>query len=201
MTATLRLALLTAASLMAAAGTFPAKAQGTDARLEAFREACVPGARNFPKTEAAVAAAGWTPVAEDADPDLAALMKVGRELADFDDEIRLSGQSLYARTIDGTTFYIVTTYITSDYGNSVSCQFYHFRSETMVDPVLISGWLGEGPITAINEPARVIGQEWENARNLQGVQVSQTLAPKGSEVAEMAGFTGVSLAINGFEPD
>ncbi len=182
-------------------GAAPVAAQPADPRLDAFRDACVPGVRSFEKTEAAVAAAGWSEVAEDADPELAAVMKVGREMADYDDEVRLSGQSIYARAIDGATYYIVTHYVTSEWGNYVSCHFYDFASERLIDPTLISGWLGEGPVTARNDPATVIAQEWENPRKLPAVKVAQTAVLAGSSVSEMVRFTGVSLLISASEQE
>jgi hypothetical protein len=173
-----------------------------DGRLAAFDAACLAGYRDPTLRAAAIRTAGWLPVADDAAPELKALMTLSRAaMARAADEDGISGSvAAFARQQADRPLYLVTTEVNMPDDTEwkidlLGCHLYDFAATAPIDPATISVRFAEEPAEVIDEPGTMISQAW-NVETLEGVwSVQSSFIPAGSPAAALAGFSGVMLKI------
>lgn len=167
------------------------------AMLDAFKAACARvDAFEAMKTDAA--ASGWEAIAEDADPRVERLNRIGRESLGGDGTI--SGAT-YRRTVeDRQIFLIVSRYEDRSgyWGNG--CRVYDFAATAPVDPAALEAWMGRAP-TGVEDFGAGVGRRlWEPGWR-DGLTVEITHVPPGHPMAEAFGVEGnvlIAQAIGGF---
>ena len=163
-------ALLCAVSL----GALPAHAAPTAydvAFVDAFAEACVPGRLGYESSKAAATAAGWSEVAPDAHPELAALMAMSAE-AVKDPEIAMTFDYVaYQRDIEGRPHYLVVSTTSAMIGDpedpedsmnpwiQTGCYLYDLDATVPLDPEPVTALIGN-PISASQEEQGVVSHIW-----------------------------------------
>ena len=193
--------MIATAALDAFGGAVPARATTPDLRFEAFLAACLDGHRDPAVRSAAIAAAGFEPVADDAHPMLANLMTVSRkEMAAAKEEDGFTGTAAtFRKSADGSDFYLVTTELnmpeTSDWKiDLLGCYLYDFAAEAPLEPAAVTAHFDEAPAEAVGEDG-LTGQTW-NVEAIEGVwDVRNTFIAKGSPAAAKTGFSGLLLKI------
>jgi hypothetical protein len=154
---------ITATSLMAGAVAIAAVpvSAASDARVEAFRAACISDRQDFEAILVRASSGGWKVVTGEADPALKAV------LAASADPAAGSANSIRAfrKEIDGRPTFLVTSRVTSGQYVLVGCYLYDFTATTPLAPELFNDWLGGPPAAEMNEPGNAVGYQWGNAAN------------------------------------
>lgn len=174
-----------------------------DARFDAFLEACFDGLRNPDIRAAAIDAAEWLPVPDDADPSLAAVLAISRQaMQTAEEEDDLTGViAAYGRTIGETPLYLVTTEIDmpedADFRiDFMGCYLYDFAAAAPLPAELVSAHFNEDPAQTVDEPELIVSQTW-NIEEIAGVwELSNTFLPEGSPAAAVTGFSGLLLKVS-----
>jgi hypothetical protein len=190
---------LAAVALLAALPT-TAPAQDADPRLTAFQESCVPGARSYEKTKETLAATGWNEAEESANPELQTMMGVVREQLVPDEDIKLDGIDLYEKEVGGLPLYAVVVSISAGEFTLVSCYVYDFDAAEEIPEATLTAWLGADPVEETEQPGVIVSRAWQNAPNLEAVEVRSNFIPDGSPGSAMTGFSGLGLSVSGFTP-
>lgn len=194
--------IIAMAMLDVSSGALPASAAAApDPRFAAFLAACLDGHRNPAVRSAAIAAAGFELVADDAHPMLGNLMRVSRkEIAAAKEEDGFTGTAAaFRKSADGSDFYLVTTALdmpeTSEWKISLlGCYLYDFAAEAPLEPAIVTAHFDEEPVEAVDEDG-LAGQTW-NVEKIEGVwDVRNTFIAKGSPAAAKTGFSGLLLKI------
>ena len=170
--------------------------------LDAFVEACLDEYRDPDARDAAIAAAGWRPVADTADPMLADLMAASREaLADAESEDGTTGSvAVFARPLAGFETFLVTTELDMPSGTDwevdlLGCYLYDFTADLPLDPDRITQHFGEGPAETQGQDGIIIAQVW-NLEKIEGVwELRSTFIPEGSPASSITGFSGRVLSV------
>ncbi|MCB1500725.1 MAG: hypothetical protein KDK07_13205 [Bauldia sp.] len=170
--------------------------------LDAFLTACLnayddPAARN-----AVIAAAGWRPVADDADPMLAAVMEASRDaLASARDEEGYDGAvAAFGQTLGGADAYLVATEFDMPAGSEpeidlLGCYLYDFAADGPLDASRITARFDVPPAEIENQPGIIVAEVW-NIETLPGVwELRSTFIPADGPAAAITGFSGRVLSV------
>ena len=192
-----------AAVLLALLSTTQGVAEpASDLRLAAFEEACLDGYRNPDIRAAVIAAAGWSPVADDADPALARLMAISRQaMVQAEEEDGFTGTiAAYALRLAGGEAYLVTTELDMPADaewkiDLLGCYLYDFAAAAPLPPSLITSRFDERPAEVVDQPDVIVAQTW-NIEQIEGVwELRSTYIPPGSPAAAVTGFTGLAIGL------
>jgi hypothetical protein len=185
-------ALLLIAAQPAAAAPAPEREM-----LDSLKAACN-RAGDLEAMKADAVAAGWAPMAEDAEPRIAALNKLGRDA--IGDDGTATGAN-YRRTIGGRdVFLILSRYDDKSGFWGAGCRVYDFAATAPFDPAALESWMGKPP-TGIQPPApgltRIL---WEPGWR-DGITLEVSHVPHGHELGAKFGLQGnvlIAQAIGGF---
>lgn len=170
--------------------------------LDAFVAACLDGYRDPEARGAAIAAAGWRPVADDADLMLAAVMEASRgALADAQAEETASGAvSAFGMALDGADAYLVATELDMTTGSEwdidlLGCYLYDFAASEPLDPNRITARFDEPPAETEGQAGVIVAHVW-NIEKLDGVwDLRSTFIPEDSPARNLTGFSGRVLSV------
>jgi hypothetical protein len=184
----IRAALAAALSLGAIATTAHA-----DARLDAFRSACIPYRTNYEATSLKAKQDGWTEIDADDDPELEATLELLREQ---NDPQGLAIQSPFRKEIEGRPLHLVAASFPQELSLVSSCLLFDFAAGEPVDPKLISMWLNAEPDEALGAPGEGSAETWRDTESLPDAAVRSVFIPDGSPAIPHSGFSGVMLRID-----
>jgi hypothetical protein len=188
--------LIAAALLMAAA---PAPAKPEREMLDAFKSACSRIGNDIEPTKADAARSGWAPMADDGDPRIARLLKLGREATEKDGT---NTGANFRRKLGGRDiFLIVSRYQDKSGFWGSGCRLYDFEATAPLDGKLLEAWMGKPP-TGVQVPAPGLSKRlWEPAGWREGIAVEVNYVPQKHPLGETYGLSGnvlVAQAIGGF---
>ena len=194
----------------------------TDARLEAFKAACVPHRQDMPKAAEALAADGWERVADDDHPRLAAAMVVARANGS-DPELQMTTDySVWGRTRDGLRLHVVLSRVDAVIGETrdsdedgiiqewerahpwiqVGCGLWDFEATGPIDHAAMNAWVGAGPVQEIDAPGQISGGTWNVYAMLPGTaEVHMGFIPEGGSMNIAPGFAGLSITMSSALPE
>src|SRR5687768_6242365 len=190
--------MLTLAALLMAAP--PGPAPSTDRpMLDAFKAACSRTGNDIEPIKADAAKAGWTAMAEDGDPRIARLIKLGREAVEKDGT---STGATFRRSSGGRDIFLIVSRYQDKTGIWGSgCRLYDFEAVAPLDGKLLEAWMGKPP-TGIQEPAPGLSKRlWEPAGWRGGIRVEVSHVPQNHPLGKRYGLSGNILtaqAIGGF---
>jgi hypothetical protein len=189
---------ITATSLVAGAVAIAAVpvSAASDARVDAFRAACISDRQDFEAILVRASSDGWKVVTGETDPALKAV------LAASADSAAGSANSIRAfrKEIDGRPTFLVTSRVTSGQYVLVGCYLYDFTATTPLAPELFNEWLGGPPAAEMNEPGNAVGYQWETPQTLPGTwDVYATFIAEGGAGAKETGFSGLVMKITSNE--
>jgi hypothetical protein len=181
--------------LLAFAAVVPALA-GSDARVEAFRTACIPDRQDFEAILVRASPDGWKLVTGEAHPALKAVLAASVDPgASGSNSIRA-----FREEIAGRPTFLVTSRVTSGQYVLVGCYLYDFAATTPLAPELFNDWLGGPPAAEMNEPGNAVGYQWETPQTLPGTwDVYATFIAEGGAGARETGFSGLAMKITSNE--
>lgn len=194
--------LLFAALLVAAPAQSapPAAAPAPPERemLDAFKAACSRTGNDIEAMKADAQAAGWTAMADDGDPRIARLVKLGREEADADGKI--AGAN-FRRTLAGRdVFLIVSRYEDRTGFWGAGCRLYDYEATAPLEGAALEAWMGKPP-TTVQVPVPGLSKRlWEPGWR-DGIMLEISHVPQGHPVGQQYGLSGnilVAQAIGGF---
>jgi hypothetical protein len=189
---------ITATSLMAGAVAIAAVpvSAASDARVEAFRAACISDRQDFEAILVRASSDGWKVVTGEADPALKAVLAASAgSAAGSSNSIRA-----FRKEIDGRPTFLVTSRVTSGQYVLVGCYLYDFTATTPLAPELFNDWLGGPPAAEMNEPGNAVGYQWETPQTLPGTwDVYATFIAEGGAGAKETGFSGLVMKITSNE--
>jgi hypothetical protein len=173
-----------------------------EAFLSAFAVACLDGYDDTDARDAAIAAAGWRPVADDANPVLAEMLAMARaSLRQAEDEEGYTGTAaVYGRDGGAGGPYLVTTILEMpDDGEGplgvLGCYLYDFEATQPLDAEPITRRFGEEPAAIDNQPGIIVSEAWD-IESLDGVwELRSTFIPVGSPGVDVTGFAGRVLIL------
>jgi hypothetical protein len=173
-----------------------------DAFLSAFAVACLDGYDDTGRRAAAITAAGWQPVADDASPVLAQMLALSREsLRQAEIEDGYTGAAaVYGRDGGASGPYLVTTVLSMpDEGEGaldvLGCYLYDFEATAPLDPAPITQRFEEEPAAVEDQPGIIVSEAWD-IESLDGVwELRSTFIPEGSPGVEVTGFAGRVLIL------
>jgi hypothetical protein len=179
-----------------------------DAFLSTFAVACLDGYDDSGVRAAAIAAAGWQPVADDANPVLADMLAMARaSLRQAEAEEGYRGTAaVYGRDGGTTGPYLVTTVLQMpDEGDGpldvLGCYLYDFEATAPLDPGPISRRFDEEPAVADDQPGIIVSEAWD-VESLDGVwELRSTFIPEGSPGVDVTGFSGRVLILTSVRGD
>ena len=185
------------AALLLGAPAQPAAAPVERQMLDAFKSACA-RTGDVEAMKADAAASGWTAMAEDSEPRVGRLLKLGRDSVDAGGKV--FGATFRRRTGGREIFLIVSRYEDKDGIWGVGCRLYDFDADAPLDGKLLQAWMGRPP-TAVQVPVPGLEKTlWEPGwRN--GITVEISYVPKDNPVGKTYGLSGnvlVAQAIGGF---
>jgi NAD(P)-dependent dehydrogenase (short-subunit alcohol dehydrogenase family) len=211
---------ISALALAAAATDIPPPP--ADPRLEAFRAACVPHRQDLAKAAEALAADGWTRVADDDHPQLAAAMAVARERGE-DAELQMTTDySVWGRTRDGLRLHVVLSRMDAVIGETedsdgdgvlqdwekarpwvmLGCGLWDFEATGQIDHAAMNAWVGAGPVQVIDAPGQISGGTWNVFEIMPGTaEVHMGFIPPGGGMGIAPGFWGLSITMSSALPE
>jgi hypothetical protein len=189
------------AALLAAAPAQTAERPAASAErtmLDAFKSACA-RTGDIEAMKADAAGSGWTAMADDGDPRLARLLKMGREAVDKDSK---TAGANFSRTQSGRRIFLVVSRYEDKTGYwGVGCRLYHFEAAAPLDGKLLEAWMGKPP-TGVQEPAPGLSKRlWEPSGWRSGITVEVSHVPQNHPLGTQFGLSGNILtaqAIGGF---
>lgn len=166
----LRLAAILALCVTPSVAAQPGRAE---AFVAEFERACVPGRLTYAATLSASAAAGWTSVASEAHPELAAVMAMSKAEADSlaadpDFSETQFNSASFAKLVGGRPHYLVVSRSSAvidgagDRNNPwvfVGCYLYDFDASEPLDPAAVTALVGN-PISRSEERDGVVANVW-----------------------------------------
>lgn len=179
--------------LAAPAGAVPEREM-----LDSFKSACSRTGNDIEAMKADAASSGWTEMAEDSEPRIARLLKLGRDAVEAD--AKVSGAS-FRRTLHGRDIFLVLSrYEDKDGIWGTGCRLYDFDATSPLKAKLLKAWMGKPP-TGVQEPAPGLSKRlWEPGwRN--GITLEVNHVPQNHPVGKTYGLSGnvlVAQAIGGF---
>jgi hypothetical protein len=128
------------------------------ALLDSFKSACS-RVDDLEAMKADALASGWEEIAEEAEPRIEKLLKLGREA--IGDEGVMTG-AYYARSIEGRRlFLLVTRYEDKEGYWGHGCRIYDFAATAALDPAGLEAWMGKPP-TGVQDLGDGLGKRlWE----------------------------------------
>ena len=186
-----------AAAFLLAAQAAPAPPPERE-MLEAFKAACSRTGNDIEAMKADAAASGWTAMADDGDPRVARLVKLGRDSADADGKIAGANfrRTLAARDI----FLIVSRYEDKTGFWGSGCRLYDFEGAAPLEGQMLEAWMGKPP-TGVQVPAPGLSKRlWEPGWR-DGISVEVSHVPQNHALGQQFGLSGnilVAQAIGGF---
>lgn len=211
---------ISALALAAAATDIPPPP--ADPRLEAFKAACVPHRQDLAKAAEALAADGWTRVADDDHPQLAAAMAVARERGE-DAELQMTTDySVWGRTRDGLRLHVVLSRMDAVIGETedsdgdgvlqdwekarpwvmLGCGLWDFEATGQIDHAAMNAWVGAGPVQVIDAPGQISGGTWNVFEIMPGTaEVHMGFIPPGGGMGIAPGFWGLSITMSSALPE
>ncbi|HEY0114030.1 MAG TPA: hypothetical protein VGB59_12905 [Allosphingosinicella sp.] len=184
--------LLLAALLLAAE---PAAAEREV--LDSFKAACArPG--NIEEMKADAVAAGWEPIADEAEPRVARLNELGRKSVEKD--AKTAGANYRRSFGERVVFLILSRYEDKTGVWGAGCRLYDFEATVPLDSAMLEGWMGKPP-TGVQNPLPGLSKHlWEPGWR-DGITLEVNHVPQGHEVGKMFGLSGnilVAQALGGF---
>ncbi|HEX8481891.1 MAG TPA: hypothetical protein VF650_08320 [Allosphingosinicella sp.] len=167
--------------------------------LDAFKAACSRTGNDIGPMKADAARAGWTAMAEDGDPRIARLVKLGRDAVEKDGT---STGATFRRSLGGRDIFLIVSRYQDKTGFWGSgCRLYHFEATAPLDAKLLERWMGKPP-TGVQEPAPGLSKRlWEPSGWRQGITLEVSHVPQKHMLGERFGLSGNILtaqAIGGF---
>ena len=193
-----RIRTLVAATIAALFTATVAVAQA-DARVEAFRSACIDDRQDYDALIRGATDGGWI-VAEPGDnAELDALLEVSAEgLAEEDVPAWLAA---FRKTVDGGDFYLVLTRLAGEPFDLVGCYVYDFEADEPIERRIISDWLGQFPSDSIDEPGVITADTWDVPDRYPGTfDIYSAYLPEGGAASTFTGFSGVLIKITSVDP-
>ena len=211
---------ISALALAAAATDIPPPP--ADPRLEAFKAACVPHRQDLPKAAEALAADGWTRVADDDHPQLAAAMAVARERGEDAEMQMTTDYSVWGRTRDGLRLHVVLSRMDAVIGETedsdgdgvlqdwekarpwimLGCGLWDFEATGQIDHAAMNAWVGAGPVQVIDAPGQISGGTWNVFEIMPGTaEVHMGFIPPGGGMGIAPGFWGLSITMSSALPE
>lgn len=177
-----------------------------DGFLATFATACLTGYRDPDRRDAAIEAAGWHPVADDANEMLSRMLALSRQsLVDAEREDGYSGSAkVYGRLDGAESPYLVTTALKiPDDGEGaidlLGCYLYDFDAAEPLDPALVTARFGEAPAEVEDQEGIIVSHAWR-IEQLPGVwELRSTYIPAGSPGVDVTGFSGRVLILTSEE--
>lgn len=166
--------------------------------LDAFKGACARIGNDLEPTKGDAVKAGWTAMAEDGDPRIARLVKLGREAVEKDGT---STGATYRRRLGGRDiFLIVSRYQDRSGFWGSGCRLYDFEATRPLEARLLDRWMGK-PATGVQAPAPGLTKRlWEPGwRDRITIEVNHI--PRNHPAGQAYGLSGnilVAQAIGGF---
>ena len=164
--------------------------------LDAFRAACE-RTGDLEAMKADAAASGWTPMADDGEPRVEKLIRMGKEAVE---EGTLSGAA-FRRALDGRDLFLILSRYEDPSGYwGVGCRLYDFDAAAAVDGAVLASWMGREPTGTIEVEPGIGRRLWEPGWR-EGVNIEVTHVPPGHALAQTFGLSGnvlVAQAIGGF---
>lgn len=189
--------MIALALALAAAG--PASAGLPErALLGAFKSACTRTGSDIEAMKADAAGSGWTAMADDGDPRVARLTRLGREAADADGKV---AGAAFRRTLGGRDlFLIVSRYEDKSGVWGSGCRVYDFEATEPLENQILEAWMGR-PATGVQAPAPGLSKRlWEPGWR-DGITLEISHVPQNHPVGRQYGLSGnvlVAQAIGGF---
>jgi hypothetical protein len=167
--------------------------------LDAFKAACSRTGSDLEPMKADTARAGWTPVADDSDPRLARILKLGRD--SVGPEAKTAGAS-FSRVVGGRRIFLVHSRYEDESGYwGAGCRLFDFEAARPLDAKLLEAWMGKPP-TGVQEPAPGVSKRlWEPSGWRDGITVEVNHVPQNHSLGQQFGLSGnvlVAQAIGGF---
>lgn len=179
-----------------AAGTAPAPPAERE-MLDSLKSAC-DRTGDMEAMKADASAAGWQAIADDADPRIAKLHKLGRDSVGEDGDV---AGATYRRTTGGREIFLILSRYDDESGFwGAGCRLYDFDASAPFDAGTLEAWMGKPP-TAVETPAPGLSRRlWEPAWR-DGITLDVSHVPQGHELGSTFGLSGnivTAQAIGGF---
>ena len=189
--------MLTVAALLLAAA--PAPASPERSMLDAFKAACSRTGNDIEPMKVDAAKAGWVAMAEDGDPRIARLIKLGREAVEKEGT---STGATFRRSSGGRDIFLIVSRYQDKTGFwGTGCRLYDFEATAPLDGKLLEAWMGKPP-TGVQEPAPGLTKRlWEPAGWRDGITLEVNHVPQNHPAGKTYGLSGnilVAQAIGGF---
>jgi hypothetical protein len=185
----------------------PSSALDTQTFVDMFAAACVPQRLSYEGTKAQPTAEGWTVIAQEAHPELDALMTSAVRMIEENEEIEGSvAFELYARDVEGTPLHLVVTRSVAEMKDmdpfiDIGCYLYDFAASAPPDPEPVGKWL-DRPLAREQRDATISAFLWGPACPMPRTgDTYMTYIPEGSPHAETTGFTGLMMKFATAEPE
>ncbi|MGZ8284609.1 MAG: hypothetical protein ACXW27_05750 [Allosphingosinicella sp.] len=190
--------MLSFAALLLIAPAAPARSPERE-MLDAFKAACARTGDDIEPMKADAAASGWIPMAEEAEPRVARLVKMGREATEKDGTN--TGANFRRKIGRRDIFLIVSRYQDKTGFWGSGCRLYHFEATAPLDGKLLEAWMGRPP-TGVQVPAPGLEKRlWEPSGWREGISVEVNHVPQNHPLGKTYGLSGnvlVAQAIGGF---
>jgi hypothetical protein len=166
--------------------------------LDAFNAACARTGNDIEAMKADAAASGWSAMAEEAEPRIARLVKLGRDSTEADGT---STGATFRRTLGRRDIFLIVSRFEDKSGFwGVGCRLYDFDAPAALDGAALKAWMGKPP-TAVENPAPGLTKRlWEPGWR-DGITLEVNHVPKGHPAGQSFGLSGnilVAQAIGGF---
>ncbi|HEX8238893.1 MAG TPA: hypothetical protein VF574_04035 [Allosphingosinicella sp.] len=190
------LALLLPFAAAAPAVAGPAAAERS--LLDAFKSACSRTGNDVEAMKSDAAASGWAAMADDGDPRVGRLLKMGREAVDQESK---SSAASFRRILGGRDIFLIVSRYEDKSGYwGVGCRLYDFDAPSHLSPNGLEAWMGRPP-TGVQIPVPGLEKKlWEPGWS-DGITVEISYVPKDNPVGKTYGLSGnvlVAQAIGGF---
>jgi hypothetical protein len=170
-----------------------ATAAHADARLDAFRSACIPYRTNYEATWLKAKQDGWTEVGADDDPELAAAVDLLRK---ENDPQGLAIISPFRKEIEGRPLHLVAASFPQELSLVSSCLLFDFAAGEPVDSNLVGKWLNAPPDEVLGAPGEGGAETWRDVESIPGAAIKSVFIPDGSPAIPHTGFSGIMLRID-----
>ena len=159
--------------------------------LDALKASCN-RAGNIEQMKADAQGAGWEPIAEEAEPRIARLNKLGRDAVGKDG--KLSGAN-FRRTVAGRAVFLILSRFEGKSGEwGAGCRLYDFAATQPIDPAWLEAWIGK-PATAVDQAGEGASRRrWEPGWR-SDVTVEATHIPQGHVLGSSFGLQGNILVV------
>lgn len=167
--------------------------------LDSFKGPCSRIGNDIEPVKADAVRAGWTAMADEGDPRVAPLIRLGREATEKDGT---NTGANFRRTLGGRDiFLIVSRYQDKSGFWGSGCRLYDFEAAAPLDGKLLEAWMGKPP-TGVQVPAPGLSKRlWEPSGWREGITVEVSHVPRKHPLGQRFGLSGnilVAQAIGGF---